>query len=317
MLYLILRRIQDVSESAIDHLKVKLEKIKISQIPGENIDNVVSLIKSTHTALLSASTDDRNYVPDDFPGTILKIFQTTSVPKFNKAFEKEEDEARHKSDKLGGLPDWPTVAELTNLATNMYRRMQSSGKWHSSKNSKSSAFPSLVGANGGPPGSRSRGHQGSNGPVKRKCWNCNDENHVAPDCDKPKNESLFAKNKKAFFDHKKNSARSHPRSRPRTDSQGRPLTLNRQGVHVVDQRRYRRNKDLQALETEVRGLTVAPGTPDTSQDSPTPPNSTSNSASKSDPAETPPSANFARALQAQRDASQAKIASLIGGLRKW
>ena len=90
MLFLVLKKIQDNSESAIEALKTRVTKLKIRDIQGENVDVAVSLIKSTYSTLQSASTAERNYVPDDFPQTVLKVLQTSSVKEFNEAFSQVE-----------------------------------------------------------------------------------------------------------------------------------------------------------------------------------------------------------------------------------
>ena len=90
MLFLILKKIQDNSESAIKALKTRVTKLKIRDIPGENVDTAVSLIKSQNSTLQSASTAERNYVPDHFPQTVLRVLQTTSVKEFNEAFSTVE-----------------------------------------------------------------------------------------------------------------------------------------------------------------------------------------------------------------------------------
>ncbi len=137
MLFLLLKKIQDNSESAIESLKARVTRLKLRDIPGENVDTAVSLIRSTYAALESASRSDRNYIPDDFPQTVLKVFQTSSNASFNGAFKLEEQKVRHEADKTGTLPEWPTVHQTLNLATNMYGRMTGDGSWTQSNNKKS------------------------------------------------------------------------------------------------------------------------------------------------------------------------------------
>ena len=93
MLFLILRRIQDVSEAAIDHVKAAVIHLKIREIPGENVDKAVSLIKSAYSLFRSALSPCHSYIPDDFNKTILLVFQTSSVHAFNNAFKQELTEA--------------------------------------------------------------------------------------------------------------------------------------------------------------------------------------------------------------------------------
>ena len=63
MLSLALRRIQNSSANAVDHLRNKVKTLKISALKDEDVDHAVSLVKSAHQVLLSASTPSHNYVP--------------------------------------------------------------------------------------------------------------------------------------------------------------------------------------------------------------------------------------------------------------
>ena len=46
MFLLVLKRITTTSETALDKLKSRLENLKISDLEGKNIDDVISLIKA-------------------------------------------------------------------------------------------------------------------------------------------------------------------------------------------------------------------------------------------------------------------------------
>ena len=85
MFFLIIRRIQSSSETAIEHLKKQIKNLKLRDLPGENVDTIVSLIQTTYQALEDASTPEHTYIPTDFPQTILKVLQTSSVRRFNDA----------------------------------------------------------------------------------------------------------------------------------------------------------------------------------------------------------------------------------------
>ena len=128
MLFLILKRIQTLSKSAVDFLKRKILSIKIRDVEGENVDTVVSLIKAAYHALLSASTPTRSCVPNDLPLRIMEVCQTSSHPEFNKVFADEVSEARRHADKYGGVPNWNTITQTLSQASSTYRRLKLSGK---------------------------------------------------------------------------------------------------------------------------------------------------------------------------------------------
>ena len=70
MAFLILQRIQNGSEQASDLLKGQITKLEISKIQGEDVEQVVSLIESTHRVLKCSSTKSRACVPQDFSKTV-------------------------------------------------------------------------------------------------------------------------------------------------------------------------------------------------------------------------------------------------------
>ena len=129
-MYLILKKIHDTSESSLETLKTRVSGLKISSLQGEDVETAVSFVRSVHDALLAASTAYHNYIPDDFPRTVLKVFQTSSVPVFNKQFEDEETEIIRISDKTGLHPVWPDVDATLNLAANTYTRLKTNEEWN-------------------------------------------------------------------------------------------------------------------------------------------------------------------------------------------
>lgn len=220
MLYLILRKIQDVSETAIQHLRTQLENMDISKVPGENVDIAVSLVKATNKTLLSASTSSHSFIPDDFPNTILKVFQTTSVSDFNAAFAEEERLAQREADKSGGLPAWPEIEEITSLATNTYSRLKNTGHWV--KPAKPAAMISTPKKTPKTPTTPKAmlqfnpADKGTKTIYKKfdpECFNCGGK-HLVQDCPKPKNEDTIKANRKKFFDkiRAKREARTNPQA---------------------------------------------------------------------------------------------------------
>ena len=214
MFFLILKHIQDVSENSIQHLRSQLEKMKISKVPGENVGVVVSLVKATYKTLQAASSKHHSYIPDDFPKTVLQIFQTSSVSEFNQAFEDEEKLAQRRADKLGGLPDWPTISEITSLATNTYTRLKGSNQW---VRPRPAAALNAATKSNSKSNSTSRSNLKSNananlqfdekdvdGTKKSKrydpeCWNCGGS-HSLKDCTKPHDDDKIKSNKNKFYE---------------------------------------------------------------------------------------------------------------------
>ena len=175
MLYLILQKLQSSSETALRTLEKKVRDLKIKNVPGEDVDHVISLIKNTYKALVSASTDDRNYVPDDFPQTVYKVLQTTSCNQFNAIFREEERKINNHADKFGCKPVWPPISQILTQAANSYTRLRNDPQvnWHVPSQQRRQALNA----------NQSDGKTDTN-TSNRKCFNCDGE-HLLPDCPKP------------------------------------------------------------------------------------------------------------------------------------
>ena len=239
MLIIILQRIQNSSETAVLHLKNSLRNLKISSLEGENVDKAVSLVKSTHRLLIAASTDSHNYVPDDFPHTVLKVYQTSSVAEFNRPFARLEEEALIAADIVGKLPTFPEVTELNQLATNLYARLKQDG-WCDQQKSKSRALTSRP---------TNTGHDGKSKRKPPVCWNCGGA-HLLPACKKPHDKAKIDAAKAAFNKQKEQ------RRKTKVGKDGRPMILNKKGVYVLDTKAWKEKKEKQAsaLDTLQKAL---------------------------------------------------------------
>ena len=269
--FLILKRIRNVSETAITNLKAKLKNLKISKLPGEDVDRAVSLVRATHSALRSVSTPDRTYVPEDFPALLYKVFQTTSVPEFNDCFKRRLTQIRSEADETGLQPNWPAIDSILSLATNTYSRLKTSEEWNVPAPSKAKA---LVGAHT------------HNADALHKCWNCDGDDHQysVQACPKPFDEKRFKANKKAFYDAKKKGkgGKGNDKGKPKHKVvDGEHKVLNRKGVYVADQKYYHKQKKekqdkalkdiratIETLKQEAAAAENGTTSPPTQQDQP-------------------------------------------------
>ena len=117
MAFLLLQRIQDSSEQALELLRNQVKALNISKLPGEDVEQAVSLVKSTYRVLQSSSTQTRSYLPTDFAKTVFRVFQTSTVFEFNEVFHTQALDIQTQADLYGTQPRWPSVTSVVKLAT--------------------------------------------------------------------------------------------------------------------------------------------------------------------------------------------------------
>ena len=86
MLCLLLHRIQNYSEQALQVLAKQVSRLQLSRIEGEDVEHVVRLVKATYTVLCNASSCTHSYIPLEFTKMVYELFQTSSVSEFNNMF---------------------------------------------------------------------------------------------------------------------------------------------------------------------------------------------------------------------------------------
>ena len=244
MAFLILQRIQDSSEQALELLRNQIKSLNIGKLPGEDVEQAVSMVKSTYRVLRCSSTATRTYVPTDFAKSVFKVFQTTTVPEFNEIFHKQALEIQTYADLHGTQPRWPSVTSVINLATNAYRRLKQAGIWDGKVKSQPGALvtgrPQRALTNRPatrPPTRPTPTSTGTGARPRPKCWNCDGE-HLLVDCTAPRDQAKIDA-ARARYRAWRSSRGSRPRPRTTTGADGRPMILNRNGSYVLDQRRWR------------------------------------------------------------------------------
>ena len=157
--------LQETSDKLADNIVDRIKKLKISDQQGENVEVIVSLTRSAIKQLENLRDHNGNsLMPLDFSTTLLKIFQTSSVPKFNKHFE----DIMNENLKAELLPNSTSKAiydptSIIEFAEQLYKAFVYDKKWHGT-NRKGSQSAFLAG--------------------NYKCFNCGG-NHLLTDCDKP------------------------------------------------------------------------------------------------------------------------------------
>jgi len=151
-LWHVLNLIISTSEAASKALLDRLENIKIHSIEGENILQVISLLRGALDRLKVV-----NKTPVDVIDKVLDIFQTSSVKDFNTVFKTLKLNVRLK------ITSGYTLEYIFQTAETFYREMQETHQW--------------IGL-------------GNDSSVFVTCWNCGEDGHVLRNCAKPRNKFL-------------------------------------------------------------------------------------------------------------------------------
>ena len=254
ILLMLLQRIQSSSEQYLDHLKNKVENLKISKLQGEDVDKAVSLLNAAYKTFESVSTTSNNRIPVDWCKNLCKIFQTTSVAEFNKTFEEEERAVRRASDKDGTQPVWPTHDQLTSQATATYDRLKQSGHWDLPRSSRAKAYTV----------ERTVALQAQQD--HRECWNCGSKSHLLPDCPVKYDQARVDKARQKFR-QLVNNKRMRPDNKLKYRTvRGKTMVLNKKGIYVIDQGKLQaqRNKCVDKALAAMRSMELSAPSPNPS-----------------------------------------------------
>jgi hypothetical protein len=259
MLILLLHKILNVTESALAGLVHKIQHLKISEIPGENVDEVVALVKAALKLVDSAQKQDKVRLPLDFPKTLLEVYQTSSVDEFNSVFRNMHLDARESQyTSRGGVSAWPDIDTINLAASAAYRDILQANRWNVPAAAKAQALTATTGKRKSKRGGKQANTIVPNVPKPPHCWNCDGE-HLAKECPLPFNKDHFEANKKKWLASRGNRRPRPCGSKPVQDDKGRPLKLNKKGQYVVDSGKLVRMKKMESL---INDLSVTMATTD-------------------------------------------------------
>ena len=238
MAFLLLQHIQDSSEQGLELLRNQVKALNISKLPGEDIEQAVSLVKSTYHVLQSSSTQTWSYLPTDFAKTVFRIFQTSTVFEFNEVFHTQALDIQTQADLYGTQPHWPSVMAIVKLAMNTYQWLKQSGIWDGAVKRPPGAFtnksnPSraLTMTPVGPPHGSSTSAPPPSPQRTPKCWNCGGD-HLLDKCTRPWDQNQIDQARQRYFAWRRTRGPPHHK----TGADGKPLILNKNGFYVLDQR---------------------------------------------------------------------------------
>jgi hypothetical protein len=222
---IMMKKIQTNTEDAVRYLVEGIQKMKLSDFDGENIDRAVSLLRGAERRLKNTPSG----VPRDFPTWVMRIFQTSSVTAFNDKFKLYTDLLGLGRSVESEKRDPPSSEELYRLAENTYADLLALDEWTGvTTKGKQSHIGLLAGNN-----------------VKKKsavCWNCDADGHTFQQCPKPANNTRIEANRQALKDKKKkndsknpkNKDKSPPKNKKESDPKWAPPTEAENNKRVID-----------------------------------------------------------------------------------
>ena len=171
---LLMNQLLSQTEEAVLALQSRLKKLNLKNIPGENVDKAISLARA---AILRLETFDKK--PEDLVRSLLKTFQTTSVPSFNEIF-KHMEKQRLLTQALGTTvrkDDELTAQGIFRVASSQYRLLWEEGSWTGVRTKGEAIFNATAG--------------------KGSCWNCGGSDHQLPACKLPRDEKKISASRTA------------------------------------------------------------------------------------------------------------------------
>ena len=170
------------TREAANHLISKLEDCKLTNVQGENVLKLTSVVGATVKRLgQMKDPQQRPYLPDDLNVKLLYVLQTTSVVDFNETFKFMKKSA--KSSAQGADPVYPSVERILKTAKHDYQKLCNKGVWTGVMTSTDVGRPAHFLATQGE-------------EEEEKCHNCLSPKHKLKDCRKPKDQARIGANMK-------------------------------------------------------------------------------------------------------------------------
>ena len=227
------------SDEATDYLKSMVKQLKITDFKGEYVPRVVSLLRAVYKRLRWIKK-----VPTDFPKTILKVFQTSSVPEFNDYFA-------HYASQYTMMRDIAEIERATfrpmevdpilRIAEKTYHSLLASGDWTGAKTKGKASifFSDESNSTNSTNKSKDTSHAGLNASkIETVCWNCGQLGHAFTTCPKPRNEQRIARAKSQYMENKrakKATKQANVGVAPTTQTnKWRPPTANEDNKCIID-----------------------------------------------------------------------------------
>ena len=204
---IMMKKIQSNTDDAVRYLIDGIQKMKLSDFDGENIDRAISLLRGAERRLRNAPAG----VPRDFPTWVMRIFQTSSVTAFNDKFKLFTDILSLGRTFGTEMIPIPNAEELFRLAENTYTELLALDEWTGVTTKANQSHNGLI----------------ANFPKNNKtavCWNCDGQGHSVNDCPKPANNQRIEAKRQAYKDQKKKEREGKNKNK-KPPKKGEPKTV--------------------------------------------------------------------------------------------
>jgi hypothetical protein len=201
--HIMLSKLLSNTEESAKHLETRVKDFKITDVVGEDIDKVISLLRGAMIRLSQVKRTTK--VPSDayfldMTRYIIAVFQTTSVPAFNETFAQVVRNQQIAIALKGhqALKEGLSYENVFTLAENRYQEMVELGHWTGVHTKGTGSVFNATQKQGG------KGATNTPRPTG-VCWNCGGD-HLLTACTRTKNEALIEANKQLFRANKQKKA---------------------------------------------------------------------------------------------------------------
>ena len=198
------------NEAAAQAIKSRLERLRLSNVQGENVEKVVSIVRSAIKRLKNV-----NSLPDNIMKILINIFSSSSVPEFNGYFSQMRRTLKTETILNKGIASTTVtihdqIDHVLDLATELYREMHTNDEWSGASTQGNELIFTAAATTG-----------------KVTCWNCGKDHHLNK-CPEPKNKDRINQNKQAF------QQRLKDKKKKEVPAKYKPPTADEKNRRIID-----------------------------------------------------------------------------------
>ncbi|KAG7361171.1 hypothetical protein IV203_036271 [Nitzschia inconspicua] len=194
LLFMMIRRLLSNNDTLVHALTSKIQGLKLSTYPGEDVDKAVTHLRTLVRCLKklkrrNADGHEIDLVPFDLTKQLYGILQTSSCDDFNSMIRTAFLNDQHAV-LTRGISHWSDPEEVLSMAQTLYHQLCTDGKWTGVTQNKAT-FPAFT-----------KKKDAVAFLCQIRCHNCGGP-HLLRECTEPQDEARIKANRKRFKDAKK------------------------------------------------------------------------------------------------------------------